>query len=182
MEEYKKYAAKADTIKIEDITSCERKQDILYRLKDESLNELFIYNKDGVVDDNNETSNYVPDNVEELNWLGYYIGQSKTLQKLHFYEEHTTHMYNSRAEPFFMGLQYNRSIKEVYFDGFAIGDGSFFAMIGMFFKNNDSLHKIQVDDCQFRDKGAISQFSTALGECNKSLKAFGMGIFACWDE
>ena len=85
-------------------------------------------------------------------------------------------MYTSRAEPFFRGLQYNRSIKEVYFDGFTLSYGHFFDMIGMFFKNNDSLLKIQVDDCQFRDKGAISQFSSALGECNKSLKAFGMGM------
>ena len=68
MDEYKMYAAKADTMKIEDITSDEHNQTILQRLKDnEPLNELFIYNKDGIVDDNNETSNYVPNNVEELN-------------------------------------------------------------------------------------------------------------------
>ena len=79
MNEYNKYAALADTIKIKDITSCERKQSILQRLKDNdpSFDALWICNEDQIQDN----SDYDFDNAEELAWLGYYLGQSTNIDE-----------------------------------------------------------------------------------------------------
>ena len=53
MDEYNKYAALADTIKIEKITSDRRKQSILQRVKDndERFDKLWICSYEQVVDE-----------------------------------------------------------------------------------------------------------------------------------
>ena len=72
------YAALANTIKIEDITSKELNREILHKLKnnDESFDKLFIM--DEGTGDNDE---YIPDEGEDIRWLGYYIGQNTKLQE-----------------------------------------------------------------------------------------------------
>ena len=46
-------------------------------------------------------------------------------------------------------------------------------MIGTFFKSNDSLSKIQIENCEFGEEGA-RQLSLAIGNCGKSLKVLNM--------
>ena len=100
------YAAKADTMKIEDITSDKHNQTILQRLKDNdtSLDKLLICEDFGIFGEGTTSDYYGPDldNVEELGWLGYYIGQNSNLQKLHFYDNQTN-MFDSERS-FFEGL------------------------------------------------------------------------------
>ena len=92
MAEYN-YAALAGTMKIEDITSDKHNQTILQRLKDNdtSLDKLLICEDIEIFGEGTTSDYYVPDfdNVEELGWLGYYIGQNSNLQKLHFYDNQT---------------------------------------------------------------------------------------------
>jgi len=161
-EGYSKYAALANTIKIEDITSDEHNQTILQRLKynDTSLDKLWIYNNE--CDDIGDSSSdyYAPEDVEELGWLGYYIGQNSNLQELYLYEYGAIHtnMYDSDAEPFFRGLQYNRSIEHLEFNGFNLSEGRLFSMMTSFLKSNSMLHKISVDNNEFGAEG-IRQLS-----------------------
>ena len=76
------YAALADTIKIEDITSCEQNQAILYRLKDNdpTLTDLSISLDSGSSYYDNI---YIPRDEKDLGWLGFFIGKNTTLQDLH---------------------------------------------------------------------------------------------------
>ena len=66
MDEYNKYAALAGTIKIEDITSCETKRNILKRLKDNdpSFEALWLCRENQIRDHRD----YDPNSVEELAW------------------------------------------------------------------------------------------------------------------
>ena len=178
MAEYN-YAALASTIKIEDITSDEHNQTILQRLKDNdtSLDKLLICEDVGMIFGEGTTIDYYSpdfDNViEELGWLGYYIGQNTTLQKLYFYdfyENRHTNMYDSER-PFFQGLDCNKSIQEIHVDNFDLSEGSLFSMMGPFFKSNDSLSKVEIENCEFGVEG-IRQLSLAIGNCGKSLKSF----------
>ena len=81
MEEYN-YDALSTTIKFEDITSSETNQDILRRLKENDIDELFICNEettDGNKDD------YTPlNNEDDMGWLGYFIGNSTNLKDFIF--------------------------------------------------------------------------------------------------
>ena len=176
MAEYN-YAALASTIKIEDITSDEHNQTILQRLKDNdtSLDKLLICEDVGMIFGEGTTIDYYApdfDNVEELGWLGYYIGQNTNLNKLYFYENRHTNMYDSER-PFFQGLNCNKSIQEIHFDGFDMSEGRLFSMMGPFFKSNDSLSKVEIENCEFGVEGA-SQLSLAIGDCSKSLNKLSM--------
>ena len=81
MDGYNEYAALAETIKIEDITSCKRKQGILQRLKenDKSFDKLWICKENQIEDE----FDYVPNTSTELAWLGYYLGSSSAVKELH---------------------------------------------------------------------------------------------------
>ena len=72
------YDALATTIKIEDISSNVRNQNILRQLKDNdpTFDKLWICNQDQIDDE----FDFCPTNGEELGWLGYYIGKNITLK------------------------------------------------------------------------------------------------------
>ena len=165
MDEYNKYAALADTIKIVDITSDRRKQSILQRLKDndESFNKLWICNRDQVLDNNHD---YDPNTSAELAWLGYFLGQSTNVNELHI--RYSPESYNSGIEVFRRGMGYNTSIWKI-----TIGavEGSILPMMAPFFINNHNLNEIAVEGCEFGAEGA-RQLSLTLGGCSKSLKIF----------
>jgi len=167
MNEYNKYAALASTIKIEKITSCERKQDILKRLKedDEDLTQLWICTENQVIDE----LDYDPNTSAELAWLGYFLGQSTNVNELHIgYSPPAS--YNSGIEVFRRGMGKNRSIWKI-----TIGsvEGSILPMLDTFLQNNKNLNEIVVEECVLNEAGA-RQLSLALGGCNKSLKIFGI--------
>ena len=156
----KNYAALADTVKIEDITSDEPNQEILRKLKnnDESFDKLYI------LSDATETNEYIPIDGEDIGWLGYYIGQNTNLQGLYFYE-------TIDNESFFKEMCCNTTIKNVHFNGINVLVGQVISMLGTFFKNNHNLIEIKIEDCDLGADG-IRQLSLAIGNCNKSLSTF----------
>jgi len=158
------YAALADTIKIEDITSNNINRDILHKLKnnDESFDSLNI-----VDDEGGEDNDYYPIDGEDIGWLGYYIGQNTKLQELTYFYE------TINDESFYKEIYRNKSIKEIHFNRITVLDGDMFSMLGPFFKNNHNLNKISVDECEFGAEAA-RQLSLAIGNCNKSLTHFNI--------
>jgi hypothetical protein len=170
-----KYAALANTIKIEDITSNELNREILHKLKnnDESFDELWICKEGegfGTDDYDDHHQHYIPSGAEdELGWLGYYIGQNTMLQTLHFCKSQN-HMYES----FFWGVNRNRSIFTLIISTFDfIEDGEIFYMLGPFVKNNYNLFEFQIESCEFGVEG-IRQLSSAIGSCSRSLTSFSL--------
>jgi len=164
MNEYSKYAALADTIKIEDITSCKRKQGILKRLKedDEDYTQLWICSKDQVHDD----LDYDFDNAKELAWLGYYLGRNSMVKKLYISSDLTN---NSGKDVFCRGLGNNKSIHQLSFELFDLATGQILRMLDQFINSN--LSQIGLNECQLGTKG-IRQLSLTIGDCNRSLKLF----------
>ena len=87
MEGYNKYAALADTIKIEDMTSNEQNlqnQTILRQLKehDPDLNVIYLYDKSFDPDEPENTHDYFHNKGDDVGWLGYYIGQCTNIHEL----------------------------------------------------------------------------------------------------
>jgi len=167
MDKYNEYAALADTIKIEDITSCKRKRSILQRLKDndESFDKLWICSEDQVHDD----LDYDFDNAVELAWLGYILGSNSTVKELYISSDLTS---NSR-DVFRRGLGNNKSIYHLTMEGFDLHAGQMLMMLDLFMKNNNNLTEINVNGCQVGAEG-IRQLSLAIGNCNKSLNHFSL--------
>jgi len=166
MDEYNKYAALADTIQIEKITSDRRKQIILQRLRDndESFDKLWICSKDQVIDE----LDYYPYTSTELAWLGCFLGSSTTMKELYISSD-LTHFDNSIRDVFLRGLANNKSIYQLNFECFAFAGQEMLRMVDQLMKNNN-LTEINVTDCRVVAEG-IRQFSLALGDCNKSLKS-----------
>ena len=166
MDEYNKYAALADTIKIEDITSCERKQNILQQIKDndKSFDNVWICKGDQVHD----KFDYDPNNSDELAWLGYYIGQSASVEKLYISIDLSL-FNNPGREVFFRGLGNNRSIYFLSFDKFNLSEGRLFSVMNSFLKDNTNLSAIGVYGCQLAGAEGVRQLSLALGGCNPIL-------------
>eukprot|EP00984_Skeletonema_dohrnii_P034227 scaffold33508_cov96-Skeletonema_dohrnii-CCMP3373.AAC.3 len=127
MRDFDYYEARAQDVKLEDITSCEGNAEILRRLRDQSwdtsLNRLSI--ADSYVDDW-----FIVGEGDDLGWLGYFIGKSEYLGELFIFswgeEEH--------IEAFIEGINRNRSIAclSIYAD---IG-GVHFRNLLPFFRNN----------------------------------------------
>ena len=160
MDEYN-YAALAKTKTIENITSDERNQDILRRLKDNdpSLNRLRICN---YVGDESDSCYYISSNDDDdVGWLGYYIGQNTSLQELYFAAISFHKIYDVN---FYKGLNHNKSIQEIDFEYCDLWNGQIFGMFDQLFKNNHNLTEIRVMDCQFGMENA-RQLSLALGDC-----------------
>jgi Ran GTPase-activating protein (RanGAP) involved in mRNA processing and transport len=99
------YDALAATVRIKDITSSGRNRALLHRIKnnDPSLTSLSMdyFDYDG---------RFIPREGDDLGWLGYFIGRNETLTNLYL-----RYLPGGReqAEKFFIGMQYNKSIKDV---------------------------------------------------------------------
>ena len=82
---YAYYREHATDVKSEDITSSERNKNIMQKLRDgdsdfTSLNIL--------EDDNERDDDFVVRKEDDLGWLGYFIGESNTLEYLRISCEH----------------------------------------------------------------------------------------------
>ena len=166
MAEYNKYAAQADTIKIEDITSDKRNQSILQRLKDNDLEFTILSYTNGDINGHDSYEDcYLPDDEEDVGWLGYFIGSNTKLQELQFHQ-------TPDNESFYIGMSSNTSINDVIFSDDSFFD-QMFPLLGPFFKNNYNLNGISIEDCQLADdEEDARQLSLAIGKCNNSLKGF----------
>ena len=88
------YAAMANTMKIEDITSDEHNQTILRMLKNNR--EDFDTLKIKCINDDKDSYAFCWE--EDTGWLGYYIGNSTKLRELHFYSNKA---FNPNNESFY---------------------------------------------------------------------------------
>ncbi len=106
---YDALAAVTATVRMKDITSDARNRALLHRIKnnDPSLTELCIGYEDV------EDFDFVIREGDDLGWLGYYIGENEILESLGVFN------LRDQAEKFFIGLQRNKSIKEIELDGCA---------------------------------------------------------------
>ena len=164
MEVYNKYAAQASTIKIEDITSDIRNQLILQKLKNNDPEfTILLYTNDINGHDSYEDC-YLPEEGEDVGWLGFFIGNNTKLQELQFHQ-------TPDNESFYIGMSSNTSINDVIFSDDSFFD-QLFPLLGPFFKNNYNLNGISIEDCQLADEEDARQLSLAIGKCNNSLKGF----------
>ena len=150
------YAALANTIKIEDITSNELNREILYKLKnnDESFDKLYI-----IGDDSGDGDDYIPDDGEDLGWLGYFIGQNTKLQELNFY-------ITIDNESFYKEMSHNKSINKIHFYGIDLLNGKVFHMLNPFLENKCNLTRITVEESGLRAED-IRLLSLAIGRCSQ---------------
>jgi len=75
------YDAQADSIKVEDIATNESNRDILRRIKrncPSGGNILYIQNQHG-----GSRSGYIPEGVEDMGWLGYFVGKNNHIKELY---------------------------------------------------------------------------------------------------
>ena len=149
----------------------ERNQEILRRIKDNdpSFDRLWICSMNyGVFHpsfngDKDRSYIITGDDIEQLGWLGYYIGQNTSLQELYFFSISIT------DANFYMGLKHNKSIRKIGFRSDSVDDdGEIFRMLTPFLKDNHNITEFDMDDCDVGAEG-IRQLSLALGSF-KSLK------------
>ena len=175
------YAAKASTVKIEDIATdgvfgigCNRK--ILRRLKDNDpeFDELCVSGVRLV------SSWYCPEGprrcpgyARQLGWLGYFVGENTNLKELTLHYNNENRHFNKDAvdaiKSFCRGVNSNRSIQKFQLDSMDLSGGEIFETLRPFFENNNSLSELEVERCQF-GPGCARHFAMALKDC-KSLKS-----------
>ena len=132
------YEAHAQTIILDTITSSYENARILRRLRrnDPSFTTLGIANSDNeyAVDDDD----YLVDRGDDLGWLGYFVGQSNTLQSLYL----STKMIDNviRFGVFIEGLNRNRSIETLYIC--ADLGSEYFRKMSDFFRSNNNLREL----------------------------------------
>jgi len=157
------YAALANTINIEDITSDKANRNVLRNLQNNNpeFTTVYIMNERNVADE--EMDGYYPVDGEDMGWLGYFIGQNTKLEEICFLD-------TIDNELFYKEMSCNKSIKEAQFSMCDLLDGEIFSMLCAFLKNNNSLTKIEVEECEFGAGSSIRQLSLAIANCNKSLQ------------
>jgi len=176
MDEYNKYAALADTIKLEEITSNKINQSILQYIKnynddnDKRLCSFYIRHLLRYKQDNDV---YIVNDGEELAWLGYYIGQCTNVRRIYFNFGDIPTSCSAGIEVFRRGLGHNKSIQELRFKGLSGSDGQVFTVLDLFLKNNHLLEEFEVDHCELTSEN-LRQLSLAIEGCNKSLKNFSL--------
>ena len=121
------YDTLAASVKPKDITSCRNNRAVLHRIKnnDPALTRLYIIEADEDDDlDGVAISSFSPSiflmEGDDLGWLGYYIGENKTLETLKIYHLLALPA-QEQIENFFNGLQRNKSIKDIYCHGSLVG-------------------------------------------------------------
>ena len=153
----------ANNIDVDDITTNSDNRIILRRLQRNSAsdtnNKLYIeivHYEDGVV--------YVPEGVDDMRWLGYFIGKNEHLQMLFISSIVPPSGASVRdvIEPFFRGVSCNKSIRTIEFISMDLLGGEVFTMLGSFFQNNHNLTNIKVFNCDFGDEGC-RLFALAIG-------------------
>lgn len=99
---------------------------------------------------------------DDMGWLGYFIGKSTTLENLHIGSLSKGEEY---IEPFWTGLNINRSIQSLRFDGCdVLLSGKIMERMSEFWKYNGNLTKLELSECILGDDGAY-ELAGALREC-----------------
>ena len=171
------YEAQSDTINVDDIATNSKNRIVLRRLQrnnanDENIGALCIQNEHDEDWGEEDCDHYYPEGAYDMGWLGHFIGKNEHLQKLFITSFATSSGASVRdvMESFLRGFSFNKSIREINFDVVDLLGGEVFTMLGLFFKNNRNLTRIDIDDCDFGEEGS-RLFALALGSStHKSLR------------
>jgi len=164
------YDAQADTIKVDDIANDDNNRAVLDRIK---LNEegdnytLSIQNQH--FDEGEDELIYVPEGAKDMGWLGYFVGKSDCVEELYINDFDLSNDIDV-VEPFIRGLNCNKSIYKLNIDEMdLLGQlgGKIFTMLSPFFKNNDNLKVLQIENCDFGVEESRA-LALALGSCKDS--------------
>mmetsp|Transcript_20198 Transcript_20198/g.30002 ORF Transcript_20198/g.30002 Transcript_20198/m.30002 type:complete len:493 (+) Transcript_20198:19-1497(+) len=146
------YEARAQDVKLEDITSCYGNAEILQQLRCHPLHAISIT-------DEADDDYFVVGEGDDLGWLGYFIGKSEYLEDLNIYSWGE----GENIESFIEGINRNRSIDSLHI-ATDLGDVNFRSM-SPFFRNNNRLYRLEFN------------FEVGL-ECAQSI-AFVLGESRC---
>ena len=133
--DYEYYEARAEDVKLKDITSGEDNADILARLRDNdpTLEYFFLSETRSF----SETpSDFIVREGDQLGWLGYFVSKSKQLSAIYI-DDSLGDDINQSA--FLEGLVRNRSIETLQT---GIDFGESFKILVPFLRNNGSLHEL----------------------------------------
>lgn len=159
------YKAQADSINVEDITTNTHKRSLLRRLQvpggGDVVTDLSIQSEHG---EGSSIIDYVPEDINDIGWLGYFIGKSEHLKNLFLYPlVHPGSIdIESLYKALFRGVNNNKSIESIEFRGTDLLGGKIFTMLGPFFKNNYSLNRLCMSRCVLADEGCRA-IALALG-------------------
>lgn len=162
------YDAQTNTVNIDDITTNEQNRKVLRRLSNNNaadFNEELIQNL-WIRDVDEDDNDYLPEGAHDMGWLGYFIGRCDYLQKLYIreFDDYSIDV----LEPFFRGVQLNKSIQVIDFEGIDLFEGKTFTILTPFLKNNTSLISLSITNCDFGGEGG-RLLALAIGTC-KSLR------------
>jgi len=161
------YDAQADTIKVDDIASDDNNRDVLDRIKQNEEGDhytLAIQNQH--FDEGEDDLIYVPESAKDMGWLGYFVGKSDCVEELYINDFDLSNDLDV-VEPFIRGLNRNKSIYKLNFCHMDLLGGKIFTMLGPFFKNNDNLKVLSIEECNWGDEGS-RLLALALGSCKIS--------------
>ncbi len=142
--DYTYYKKHARNVNLKDITSSEKNEDILQKLRDgdPDLTSLFIL-EEPMEDDFTEF--ILDERGDDLGWLGYFVGGAKTLESLHIQYD------MSLVE----GICRNRSIQSLFMER----DAGDYHSLGNLLKNNSCLKKLTLGDFTI---GNVQKLASAL--------------------
>ena len=154
-------ALAAASVRIKDITSCAHNRAALHRIKNNDPSFTYLY----IAEDDEDYCSFSAREGDDLGWLGYFIGENETLKSLSVY-----YLPQEQVENFFIGLQRNKSIKEIYIDGDVLsllGEDS--SVINL---PHVTTMTIDGDDVEF-DYEKTHSFALGLQRCKSLVKYWG---------
>ena len=156
------YDTPAASVKIKNITSCAQNRKTLHRIRnnDPSVTSLFLVESNNVGD--GDCHEFYVSEGGDLGWLGYFIGENETLNTLY------VHALPGRdqVEKFSIGMQRNKSIKNVEFWGDGLLGESLSAI------NLPHVTTLSMEECNL-DHEKARCFAMGLRRCNSLVKYCG---------
>lgn len=153
--DYAYYKKHAQDVKLEDITSSAQNKDIIQKLRDGDPDFTSLHILDS--DSNDDEEEYVVSEGDEPGWLGYFIGESKTLISLRL-------SYLYIPIDLIQGICWNRSIQSFDIKQNETADTLFFHF-APFFERNQSLTYFTFGCSSIGSDQSARNFSMALVKC-----------------
>ena len=154
------YEAQATSINVDDIARNSNNREVLRRIQRNNAGDrisLCIQSQQWTPY-GGDCIDYFPEGVYDMGWLGYFVGKHDHLQQL-FIKPFTSMSgadYADVIEPFFRGVNNNKSIWEIYFVNVILLEGEMFTMLNPFFQLNYNLTNIVISECDFGVEGCRS--------------------------
>jgi len=167
------YDKLVSTTKIEDITSNEYHQYLLRQIKNNDPDCTYLcLSQDG------DEYEYLPDNLQDLGWLGYFIGKSTTLQSL-VIEGINLLDSPSAMELFCSEVNQNRTIERISLYGLnPVQTNALFKSMKSFLQSNNNLTSINFIASEL-DESACQQISLSIGGRNSKMSLTRFTIEDC---